>query len=336
MPHYENVISNFYQYFFDPGAEHGMGSLFVETLLEIIGHSNFFDDIDLTVIREESTQDGGRIDLVIRDRKGNALVIENKIYHHAFNDFKDYWESVKSPTGKRAGVILALQNDFDENQVPSYFIRVTHGELAKRISEKLKTWTFESERQKILVEDFIQSLLNLTIDSTMNDQTKFYFENVKNVIAVVECQKEAKEFVHHQIDILATELGMLTKRGTDRFRHIWRPENEELYYTILIESLWNSDLRLSIIIEAWRGAFEQREKLLATVSDPLKPGVYKSGKMGINWAHLFSKDLTLSVNELVTLSAFLKENIKNDFEAIFEVLTETYKASRNDKDHSSE
>ncbi len=123
---------------------------------------------------------------------------------------------------------------------------------------------------------------------------------------------------------------MLTKRGTDRFRHIWRPDNEELYYTILIESLWNSDLKLSIIIEAWRGAFEQREKLLAAVKDPLKPGVYRSGKMGSNWVHLFSKDFTLSINELETLSVFLKENIRTHFEEIFDRLSETYKAPGNE------
>jgi len=97
FPHSELVSSNVLSFFIDPNEEHGLDDLVLRSLFEA-ARSNLVDgDLHvLEVIREEVTDSGKRIDLVIR---GSAFIvaIENKLYHHAkANPFDDYNKHLKN------------------------------------------------------------------------------------------------------------------------------------------------------------------------------------------------------------------------------------------------
>jgi hypothetical protein len=79
-PHYENVCSNFLAFFFDPEGPHGLGSLFLDALVDSIGISGVEEGLggNVSVEREVVTGAGNRTDLLVKS-DSRAVLIENKI-----------------------------------------------------------------------------------------------------------------------------------------------------------------------------------------------------------------------------------------------------------------
>ncbi len=92
-PHYENVCSNFLRFFFDPIGPHGLGSLFLNALADLVGIEDREEGLggSVSVEREVSTAKGNRIDLLITS-DSHAILIENKIFALVANPFEDYSE----------------------------------------------------------------------------------------------------------------------------------------------------------------------------------------------------------------------------------------------------
>src|SRR5215213_7278939 len=94
FPLYENVISNWYSYFLKQEEDHGLGNLFIRTLLKLTGFNQELNEF--IVEREVMTHKGNRVDLVIIGKgadDGKYVIIENKINHWVNNDLEDYWDS---------------------------------------------------------------------------------------------------------------------------------------------------------------------------------------------------------------------------------------------------
>ena len=78
--HRENACSDILAFFFDPGRPHGLGALFLEALAQVGGIQNRETiDSNVSVEREEHTDAGNRIDLLIQS-DSHAILIENKIW----------------------------------------------------------------------------------------------------------------------------------------------------------------------------------------------------------------------------------------------------------------
>ena len=67
--------------FFDIEESHGLGTLFIDSLLELISQkgNNIVFENKVTIKREDSTKDGKRLDLVLYSNDC-AILIENKVY----------------------------------------------------------------------------------------------------------------------------------------------------------------------------------------------------------------------------------------------------------------
>lgn len=76
--------SSFIAELLNPKGSHGQGSVFLKLFTEQLGISPFVCDNAKVHIEKSigkvTEEDGGRLDIYIDDRKGNAIVIENKIY----------------------------------------------------------------------------------------------------------------------------------------------------------------------------------------------------------------------------------------------------------------
>jgi len=122
QPHYENVLSNIYAFYFNVNEEHGFGDLFLKSLVECIEGSelkdrNFKDFTDFDIETEYYTEGigltgkKGYIDLLLYNNK-QAIIIENKVNHHFDNDLDDYWNSIRldeeGPVSK-IGILLSLK-----------------------------------------------------------------------------------------------------------------------------------------------------------------------------------------------------------------------------------
>lgn len=82
----ENFHSCFIASLLDPYGEHGMGKLFLESFVKRYGDMVNLDYKSVTVEREyyiskitKNKERGGRIDILIKDAKKHAIIIENKI-----------------------------------------------------------------------------------------------------------------------------------------------------------------------------------------------------------------------------------------------------------------
>ena len=82
--HYETTHSAIIAEFLNPNGSHGLKSEFLECFIKMDFNDNDvlkqdFDYITTRVITEHDTGNG-RIDIVIKDEKGHAIIIENKIF----------------------------------------------------------------------------------------------------------------------------------------------------------------------------------------------------------------------------------------------------------------
>ena len=80
--HYENTHSSILAELLNPQGSHSLKKQFLDAFLETIGKSFTLKDFDTTnaTVHTEYVTDNGRIDILIKDHKKNAIIIENKIY----------------------------------------------------------------------------------------------------------------------------------------------------------------------------------------------------------------------------------------------------------------
>lgn len=80
--HYENTHSSILAEFLNPQGSHSLKNQFLDAFLETIGKSFILKDFDTTnaTVHTEYVTNNGRIDILIKDHKKNAIIIENKIY----------------------------------------------------------------------------------------------------------------------------------------------------------------------------------------------------------------------------------------------------------------
>ena len=80
--HYENTHSSIIAELLNPQGSHSLKNQFLDAFLETIGKSFTLKDFDTTnaTVHTEYVTDNGRIDILIKDHKKNAIIIENKIY----------------------------------------------------------------------------------------------------------------------------------------------------------------------------------------------------------------------------------------------------------------
>jgi len=214
LPHYENVISNFYAYYLDPGKEHGLGDLFLRALVSLLPEESpakYMASDDVVVSREVHTKLGNFIDLVIGvpiSEKADsylpdepaytydtALVIENKIYAWVYNNLEDYYQSVTAR--KKQGIVLSLREEKISNPK---FINITHGPLIKKIKELINENKPNIEsRENIILEDFIKNLENLTMRVNYTEQIKFFHSHSKQIAELVELRNQVSDALFQQL-----------------------------------------------------------------------------------------------------------------------------------------
>lgn len=82
VDHYENTHSSIIAELLRPHGTHGLNDAFLKLFIEEITESVPFEEFaveNASVITEAGTGDG-RIDILLDDGKGHAIIIENKIY----------------------------------------------------------------------------------------------------------------------------------------------------------------------------------------------------------------------------------------------------------------
>ena len=202
--HYEEVISNWYAFFFDPAAEHSLGNLFLQSLVEVINEDNErrkFSMEDCRVEREFPTEKGGFIDLMLykqseeSDNFETAVIIENKIYAGINNDLHDYYSSVES--GQKVGVVISLKKIDVPHQK---FLNITHEELLGAIKRNLGEYVVSANPKYIpYLQDFILNLEQMTKPEKMQDSIKYYFDNATKIDKLLNLRDQAEVYLRDNL-----------------------------------------------------------------------------------------------------------------------------------------
>ncbi|MGQ3012143.1 MAG: PD-(D/E)XK nuclease family protein [Flavobacteriales bacterium] len=338
FPHYEDVLSNWYAFFFRSDEQHGFGRLFVHALLDLIREKtantpDSFMDRRVQCKREVQTDKGNYIDLVLYDEENDtntfnqAILIENKVYHFLHNDLKDYYESIKTAdSAQKRGVLMTL---WPQSNLPPEYVNITHREFIKKVLLLLpQYWGHAGEKYLIYLKDIEQNIQRLTSEMQMNTNIRFYFENTPKFHTMQEVAEDAAKFVYGQIEATARLLKLEPDGKQYDYRHIWQRGVDHIYYTVLLTDFFKDGKTIHVALELWTkkaldlmAAYNTACADVHIGKDVIMKTVY-DGKS--NFHYYAFKTYTIEPEQIENLSEILATGIKEDLEPIRKAITAVY------------
>lgn len=320
--HYEDVLSNWYKYLFDPTADHGLGHAFLHALYKLAGRTMPFRN-GVHVEREWSTPEGKAIDLVIHDgvRQGrklkadHALIIENKVYHWLANDLGIYWNVALNQEADRLGVVLSLNPITIDHP---RFINITHHRLLGAVFSDLGATM--PDRTKIYLNDLRSNLDRLTQNMAYNDRVGFYLNNASAINEAIALRNETRQYLTSELSIVARNLGgMKLQNWADKYWYIYRTDADRVYYTILLDEMLDKGDALHVMIEL-NGVDKQRIDELEwayahLLGEALVAGrPYREGK---DWVQYTGIRIPISPEERGRLADVVTTAVKTHLQELF-------------------
>jgi hypothetical protein len=145
-PHYENVTSNMLAFLFDPDEEHELRDLMLRAFLRMAGHADIAEIGSVRIVREECTDSGNRIDLLI-DAETFTICIENKIFAATNNDLGDYAKHLRRYSANKSVVVKALLGvkPYDEGQLGAGFRGFTYPQFWRHVRSLLGEYSASAD-----------------------------------------------------------------------------------------------------------------------------------------------------------------------------------------------
>jgi len=224
FPHYENVMSNVYQFFFSTENPHGLGSLCVDALGDVLttkrsglpwpAHSFR----RAYVHRELRTDNDKRLDILLHNGADEAswrqastvILIENKVYHWLANDLGDYWNFVRkaNPNSNSIGVVLCLNRETIPIQWQNNWLVITHLEWAQAVEKRLGPLLYRAEgRYLTLLLELIENIRTMSNDKeNAKDLLRFFQQNYASIQHIAKLKQQL-------LEALPIEIGLALPNG---------------------------------------------------------------------------------------------------------------------------
>lgn len=267
IEHLETKWSLIYAYFFNPKESHGLGSLFYDSLSEILLNKNPNKKIQMNdfYVKTEvpaREKDGSTkfIDILLSNGE-YAIIIENKVRASLYNPLQTYWDSVKIEDDKKCGVVLSLY-EINASKYNSNYLNITHEELIKQVQNNLyKHYLTADPKALMFLQDFIQNIYNQknTMEKNILD---FYYKGDNHTII-----NNLAKIRNNIINVLSEQIEddimnrLLTENGL-RLEVIKKKNNRYTYYsfkgcniamiTLVYDILWKYETkgcRIQAILE---------------------------------------------------------------------------------------
>lgn len=327
QPHYENVMSNIYAFYFTTTEVHGMQDLFVNSLLELINESKLGAQkkvnaiLDFEVDTEVTTKKNGRIDLLLSSSE-YAIIIENKVYHTLNNDLEDYWDSIAVTDNveeNKIGIVLSL---YKLAVTHPHFINITHLEFLKRVIQNMGNYLMVAkDKYVVFLKDFYQNTLNMSKSEMDSKELKFYFDNQTKIIEVKDFHFAVREHIYNQVEavvnLIDEDLRLLKSKGepSKRLRFLLSPKNKNLMITVFFEQLLTPKKELFLMVELKNEllknkerysfiSFTEQEKII------LRDTFYED--INATWCHFAVGHYILNEDNVANLSQFIAEKLEED------------------------
>lgn len=323
QPHYENVVSNIYAFFFNPDEEHQLRDLFINSLFVLLkkySHDKTlpFEYMEGFKIDTEYSTSKGRIDLLFHN-EAEAIIIENKIYHHLKgNPLKDYWHSQKKK--KRIALVLSLNPIVNITSYHKNFISITHLELLSTIMSNIGTYLLDAnEKYVTFLKDFYQNIINLSTYKMNNEEIKFYYDHLKQINETEKFKSAFRNHIITQVEGACYELDLelYRSRGNikQRQRYFQSKINSNLMFTINFKKLLENEMELGIHIELKHQLLNNKIQFdTLAITDREKEIINKNFLANTHkvWAYFASKIYLLNEEDISQIQTFIFDKISED------------------------
>ena len=276
----ETINSRILAYFLDTNENHGLQSLFFDSLKTIIENKKYanpeFLDIfngEFKVLTEDTTsfaenETKKRIDVSIIGSDKWGVIIENKLYHNLANPLKAYWEHTqKTCDNNIIGIILTLFNLGLENDKVDIklknkkvtYLNITHKEWMDEVQKQLCLGDIENTEGLLYLKEYIktiQSHYNSKMDETaFNALAQSITKQRKEVQEIQNKISETTKFIDEQIHLVFAKFGYekdkswFTKLNTTYPVYFYVPSASEiltknkLWFTLELRYELNKSIR---------------------------------------------------------------------------------------------
>lgn len=312
MPHYENVSSKIYSFFFQIDAKHNLGDLFISSLKQIINIkvARSLNFSSVLFPETEFKTKKGRIDILLYNEK-EAVIIENKIFHYLNNDLDDYWDSITQEN--KVGVVLSIKK-IDVRNVN--FINITHLEFLDSVFKNLSKYLANAdEKYLVFLRDFYQNILNLT-NPMSKELVHFFNVNGAEINHISLLRDQYIQYIITEVELsceMIDEKLALYGNRNNRFRYFLCPSESNLMITIVFDSLYDGRREIYFIVELQNDLLDRRQeikeiKFNLSESNLINSGFYSDTE---SYSHLAVEVHKVSENEILELSSFISKKINH-------------------------
>jgi|GEM_PF-1487619 len=326
--HNETINSNIYAHFLSCKIK-SIKHAFLDALISIIEEKTKkefkFTVLDVktevkTEVETDEKTEIGRVDIVLQDLVSlDTILIENKIYHVLHNKLKNYWDHFKTQEENKVGVLLTLKPHVIPDDVLGKFINITHWEWILAVKEILDVNAIEDDAYKLYVNDFFNTIEDISTTYKMNKSAKFFFENASQVNKVNNTLIEGHSFLNMQYELIAEKLGLQTYGSDINWRNIWDEDNHlDTFITIDAQDLISGKRsHFKIILELIREDKKRELDLIEKFQTQKQYFDKQRGQSHGRYCHFLVKEYKISLDNLDQFAKVVVNNIKSDFNEIF-------------------
>ena len=202
VDHYEVMHSAIIASFLDPKGNHGQKDKYLKAFISIVDDKTGIETSSCSVYTEYVTNEG-RIDILIEDKKGKGIIIENKVYAaDQWEQLKRYNDFSKKKYGEGQYAIYYLtldKHEASENSADGViYKRISYGDhIISWIDECIKESATTPLIRETLIQyrNHIKQLTNQDMD-TMNKEAliEMMINNPEAIAALFSVQEEYKKF----------------------------------------------------------------------------------------------------------------------------------------------
>ena len=236
-PHRETVYSNIFRFFFDSEECHGLGNLFLCSLLNVLDIDGS-NEWSCGVETEKGTNDGKRIDIIV-ETDSYLIGIENKVFHNVNNPFASYkaYLDNRSKNCEKLGVlkvILCLNDNGvrGESKENLYGFRpITYEQFFNEIKKNIGDCLIQAQPKYLtMLSDFMETIENIGKGSSMNKVFLDFIKEQKEPIEELICELDKfRKELRQKVQSLGSEI----KIGENVKLWYWKENRNSLFDTLV-------------------------------------------------------------------------------------------------------
>jgi len=318
QPHYENVMSNIYAFYFRINEVHKFNDLFVTSLFELINKdSNRIEPFfNFKTYTEFGVSKQKRIDILLQNNE-QAVIIENKVYHHLNNDLELYYNDVVATN--KMGVVLSL-HPISKIDHP-HFINITHLQLLNQVMQNLGNYLLDAnDKYVVFLKDFYQNTINLSQPLMNENDFNFYFENQQKINNLIAYKSSARKHLENEVKkayrlLEGEKLNIKLYESSGNLGNVLSyyisKLDKNLMFTIIYGDLLKTDGTLRLIVELKGKALINKERYRGVTLSGEENASFYNSKNKV-YAHFAVRSYKLKKSEIRTLGDVIYNKLKGD------------------------